>query len=172
MLNSLPQSPEELLKWEWYQYEPYFRELAGRPLEANTVMEWLEDWSQFSEHIQEQYTRSYLATAVHTSDEEAKKQLFKFLDNLYQPAMEAEQTLKKKLLASRLQPAGFEVTLRNMRAEADLFRQENLPLLAEEQKLGTQYGELIGAQTVQWEGQELTISQLKPVFQNPELDVR
>ncbi|MBE3037573.1 MAG: M3 family oligoendopeptidase [Chloroflexi bacterium] len=172
MLNSLPQSPEELLKWEWSRYESYFRELAGRPLAANNVMEWLEDWSQLSEHIQEQYTRSYLATAFHTSDEEAKKRLFKFLDTIYQPAMDAEQTLKKKLLASRLQPAGFEVTLRNMRAEADLFRQENLPLLAEEQKLGTQYDELIGAQTVQWEGQELTISQLKPVFQNPERDVR
>jgi oligoendopeptidase F len=172
MLNSLPQSPEELLQWEWSQYEPFFRELAGRPLDAGSVMQWLEDWSKVSECIQEQYTRSYLATAVDTSDEEAKIRLFKFLDGIYQPVLDAEQTLKKKLLASKLQPAGFDVTLRNMRAEADLFRQENLPLLAEEQKLGTQYDELMGVQTVQWQGQELTIPQLKPVFQNPERDLR
>ncbi len=53
-----------------------------------------------------------------------------------------------------------------MRAEADLFRQENLPVQAEENKVKTEYDKIIGAQTVTWEGQERTIDQMKPVYQD------
>ena len=35
-----------------------------------------------------------------------------------------------------------------MRAEAEIFTEENLPLLAEEQKLVTEYNKLIGSLTV------------------------
>ena len=80
--------------------------------------------------------------------------------------MAAEQALKQKLLASGLEPEGFAIPLRNMRAEADLFREENLPLLAEENKLRTEYDKIIGAQTVTWEGQERTVDQMKPVYQD------
>ncbi len=80
--------------------------------------------------------------------------------------------LKQKLLASGLQPEGFEIPLRNMRAEADLFRSENLPLLSEQEKLSKQYDQIIGAQTIQWNGEDLTPRQLQPVYQEPERDVR
>ena len=54
------------------------------------------------------------------------------MDYIFPKTMEAEQNIKEKLLASGLQPAGFDIPLRNMRAEADLFRPENLPLLGTE----------------------------------------
>jgi oligoendopeptidase F len=76
--------------------------------------------------------------------------------------------LKEKLLASALEPEGFAIPLRNMRAEAELFQEANLPLLADEQKTGNEYDKIIGAQTVVWEGQETTLSQLQPVFQDPD----
>jgi oligoendopeptidase F len=79
--------------------------------------------------------------------------------------MEAGQTLKEKLLESGLEPAGFEIPLRNMRAEADLFRAENLPVLAEENKVKTEYDKILSAQTVVWEGEERTVEQMRPVYQ-------
>jgi oligoendopeptidase F len=79
-----------------------------------------------------------------------------------------QQTLRELLLQSGLQPAGMEIPLRNMRAEAALFREANLPLLTEEKKLGVEYDQTIGAQTVQWEGSERTLSQLQPVYQDPD----
>ena len=51
-----------------------------------------------------------------------------------------------------------------MRSEADLFRQENLPLLSQELLLSNAYDQVIGAQTIQWEGQELTPAQLAPIY--------
>ena len=60
------------------------------------------------------------------------------------------------------------IPLRHMRADAALFREENLPLMAEEHKRGNRYDEIIGAQTVVWEGAERTLTQMRPVLQEPD----
>src|SRR5690606_17700257 len=65
-----------------------------------------------------------------------------------------------------LVPEGFQNPLRQIRAEAELFREENLPLLSDERKLTSRYDKIIGAQTVSWEGAELTLTQLRPVYQD------
>jgi oligoendopeptidase F len=97
---------------------------------------------------------------------------FAFLEDVYPKGEAAAQKLKEKLLESGLGVDDFEVQLRNMRAEADLFREANLPLLAEEQKKGNAYDKIIGAQTVEWEGEEITLPKLKPVFQDADRDKR
>jgi oligoendopeptidase F len=75
-------------------------------------------------------------------------------------------------LESGLEPDGLEIPLRNFKAESDLFRDENLPLLAEDQKLGNEYNKIVGAQTVEWEGEEVTVTQLRPVYQETDRDLR
>jgi oligoendopeptidase F len=55
-----------------------------------------------------------------------------------------------------------------MRVEAEIYRESNLPLLNEEKKLANEYDEVIGAQTVEWEGREVTTTQLQPVYLSPD----
>lgn len=164
MLENLPTKPEELLAWKWPQFEPYIQEVSARTLDAANVTEFLSDWSRLSECFMEIYNRLYVASTSNTADPAAQAAFKDFMDHLYPQAMQAEQVLKEKLLASGLQPQGFEIPLRNMRAEADLFRAENLPLLSEEQKLNNEYQRIISEQTVQWEGRELTVTQLHPIY--------
>ncbi len=161
---SLPTDPQELLTWTWPQFEPAVQEILAANLTAENVKEWMLDWSRLKDCLDELYARLYVATTVNTADEAARKRLDNFFDTVYPSGMEANQAIKQKLLASGLEPEGFEVALRNMRAEADLFRQENLPLLAEEQKLVSEYDAIFGAQTVEWDGKEVTVSQLRPVY--------
>ena len=172
MIGNIYKSAEDLVGWDWSNYEPYFTDLAGRSLTADSVEAWLADWSKVNDCLEEQYARLHVATAVNTADAAARHRFNTFIDAVYPQARAALQTLKQKLLESQLQPAGFEIPLRNLRAEADLFRAENLPLQAEETKLTTQYDQISGAQTVQWEGQELTPSQLTPFYQDPDRHVR
>jgi oligoendopeptidase F len=70
-----------------------------------------------------------------------------------------------KLLDSGLAPAGFELPLRKMQTDAALFREANLPLQVEVTKLCTEYSKVTGSQTVQWEGEEVTVTRLRPVYQ-------
>jgi oligoendopeptidase F len=97
-------------------------------------------------------------------DAQAQARYEAYLDNIHPNWRSAEQKLKEKLLRSGLQAPGMEIPLRNMRLEAAIFREANLPLLGEELKLNTEYDQVIGAQTVTWEGKEVTLMQLQPIF--------
>ena len=168
MSNSLPQSIQEFMQLSWSQIEPFYQDLERRPLNETTLTAWMEDWSDLSRMVHETYRRLYVATTRDTTDEDRERRYAVFLDEVYPPARAAAQVLKEKLLASNLQPAGFEIPLRNLRAQAELFRGENLPLLSEELKLATEYDRIVGAQTVVWDGQEMTLAQLQIVYQEPD----
>jgi oligoendopeptidase F len=164
MFSTLPQTAQEFMNWTWLQIAPYYDDLIARPLTSENVNVWLADWSRLGRLIAETHSRLSVATTQNTADQAAKQRYFDFLDNISPPVQAAEQKLKQKLLDSGLQPDGFEIPLRNMQTEAALFREENIPLFTEETKLATQYDEIIGAQTVTWEGQELTLTQLRAVI--------
>jgi oligoendopeptidase F len=172
MSNQPPSTAPEFMNWSWNQIEPYFHALETSRLDGNHVEAWLLDWTHLANLIQETYARLYVATTVNTNDAEAEQRYKAFLDDILSRARAGEQKLKKKLLKSGLKPAGFEIQLRNMQTEADLFREENLPLLNEEQKLNSQYDRIIGAQTVSWEGKELTLLQMVPILQEAGRDKR
>ena len=163
MLKGLPSTTADILKWTWGEIEPYYKDLQDRPLAEDNMHEWLKDWSDLARHIYEIQLRLEVLTTVDTTDKESEEAYKKFFDEIFPKSQASENMLKQKMLASRLEPKGFEIALRNMRAEADLFRVENLPLLSEEQKTLLEYDKLMGAQTVQWEGEERTISQMYPL---------
>ncbi len=168
MLKNLPSTPKALIAWTWPEIEPYYKDLESRPLTKSSADKWLTDWTRLGEKLEELYARLSVATTVNTADKEADAHMNAFLDGIFPQAMAAEQKLKEKLLASKLEPQGFDIPLRNMRAEADLFRESNLPLLAEQQKMCLEYDKIYGAQTVQWEGEEITLTKLAMLFQQPD----
>lgn len=164
MTISLP-SVAEFMDWPWEEIEPLFRELNERTIDASNVDEWLADWSTLDEYIAESFNRLYVATGVDTTDKEAEARYNAFLDDIFPQAEAADQILKEQLISSGVEPTGFEVPLRNMRTEVELFREKNLPLKSKEFKLSTEYDKIVGAQTITWDGKEITLDQLKPVYQ-------
>jgi oligoendopeptidase F len=172
MFNNLPKDPAILTNYSWADFEPYYNDLIQRSLTANSAPEFLSDWTILSEAIDEAFSRLNVAMTVNTADQEAERRYNYFLDTIYPPSEEADQKLRKKLLESGLEPPGFDIPLKKMRWQAELFREENLPLITEEHKLSTRYDKIIGAQTVEWEGQEITVLQLRPVMQSPDRSLR
>ena len=163
---------DEFMRWDWAQIEPYYQALAAQPIDEASVESWLKDWTRLSKLLRETHQRLWVASTVDTTDLQARQRYTDFLDNIYPQAQAAEQKIKEKLLASGLEPPGFEVPLRNMRLEAGLFCEANLPLLSEELKLATEYDKISGAQTVQWQGKEVTLLQLHPVYLDPDRSLR
>ena len=170
--QSLPTSAASILAMKWPDYEPYYQELERRELNEENIEGWLNDWSQLAATVDEQYWRLYIGTTVDTASKQVEEQYNKYLEEIQPLAKTAEQKLKDKLLKSGLSPKGFETALRMMQAEAEIFSEENLPLLTEEQKLGTEYNKLTGSISINWEGEERTPAQMFPLFYEPDRSIR
>lgn len=172
MFETLPKSSDEVMEWTWEQFAPYVDDLQARELTDETVHAWLADWTRLSDLIQERYARLSIEVSLHTEDEAVEQRYNTFLETIYPQARSIDQRLGLHLLRSGLEPAGFEVPLRNVLARVDLFREENLPLKIEERKLASEYDRIMGAQTIEWEGEELTMPRLTRVSQNPDRAAR
>jgi oligoendopeptidase F len=166
MFDTLPENIKDVMDWKWDQYAPYVRDLQDRPLNAGTVNQWLADWSRLDNLLSETSARLYDARTLNTTDEAINKRFMDYLEQVIEPAEPAMQALKQKLLASGLEPEDFAVPLRNMRSEADLFREENVPLDTEHTRLASGYDQIIGGQMVEWEGISYTLAGLVPVVEN------
>jgi oligoendopeptidase F len=162
--TTLPKEASSILAMRWQDYAPFYSDLESRPLDASTLEAWLDDWSALAACIDEQYTRLQVVTSQYTADEEWQKQYDAFLDEVQPAAKTVDQGIKEKFLASGLCPNGFEVALKIMQTEAEIFRAENLPLLAEEQKLVNEYNKIMGATTVTWEGEEKTFWEMYTMY--------
>ncbi len=172
MLLDLPTETTTTLDWGWAQWRPAFDELRSTPISAANVAVWLGAWGRLNDLVSETFARLSVATTVDTTDTVAEARYQTFLTAVFPPWLAAEQDLKRALLASGLEPEGFAVPLRDLRAEAELFREANLPLLAEERRLANEYNRVLGAQTISWEGRELTVQQATPLLDEPDRALR
>jgi len=170
--QELPTDKDSILAMTWSDYEPYYQELEARPLNSENIQTWLDDWSRLAETADEQYWRLNIATTVNTADQAIEEAFNKYVEEMQPLVKIAEQKLKDKLLASGLSPRSFETGLRMMQAEADIFKEENLLLLAEEQKLGNEYNKIIGSMTVMWEGVEVPLPDMFPLYYATDRSVR
>ncbi|MCK6578641.1 MAG: M3 family oligoendopeptidase [Anaerolineae bacterium] len=155
---------EDFQSWGWDRIQPFFESLEAAPLTAETAVDWLTAWERLNKLLGESYQRLYVGTTVNTADKDTEERFFAFLDTISEPASVANQRLKQRLLDSGIEPKGYAVILRGIRSEADLFREANVPLLTEEEKLTNEYDKIIGAQEVMWEGEARTIPQMNPLL--------
>lgn len=177
MSESLPLEAHAVREWTWEQYEPYLEALQSTTLSAASVETWLANWSRVHNLAAESFTRLNLAHDQDMTDEEAERRYFDFLENVRPPLQKAEQALKDKLLQSdaaleAMDDLAMAMPLRKLRAEAELFREENIPLQVALSKLASRYQKTVGNQTAAWEGEELTLPQLKPYLNDPDRAVR
>jgi oligoendopeptidase F len=171
MLIRLPPI-SDFIDSRWELVQPSYQNLLDQPINDRNVTDWLTTWSELRKLVDETYARLQLANALDTTDVEAEKRFYTFLNEAYPQIQAFDQRLKEKFLASDLAPDGMEVPLHRMRAEADLFREENLPLITQERMLGSAYNKILGAQTVEWWGEQITLVQLRARTQTPDRGVR
>jgi oligoendopeptidase F len=172
MRATLPATTDAFLALEWAQIQPYFDELEATPLSEANLGQWMADWARVGKLVDEGYWYLWVQTTRDTLDAEAEVRFLRFLSDLQEPALAAEQRLKLKLLESGLKPDQFEAPMRNLRAQADLFREANLPLLTQTEELGGEYDRIRAAQTVTWNGEEITLVKLSLEQYNPDRSVR
>lgn len=172
MTIEFPQTFEVVRNWTWDDYAPHYQALAEQDLHADNVDEWVNDWSNLYRTIAEFFARLRIATTLDTTDENAKTEYQKAMSEIYPHIGRAQDKLNRKLVTSGLAPDGLDITRQQMQGQIDVFSEDNLPLQVEATKLGQQYMQVIGNQSVEWQGEEKTLMQLKTHYKNTDRDLR
>lgn len=154
----------EASQWGWDEWKPYFEQLEATELSADNVEDWLAQLNPFSKMLLEIQTRLWVATTVDTSDEDAAAALNRYYREISPHVEKAFFALNTKLVESGVAPDAMQIPLRNIKALIRLFNDNNQSLIARERELNQEYNQIIGAQTVEWDGETIPLRQLTRVY--------
>ena len=146
----------------WELLKPYFTELQNRAINSVSELEkWLKDYSELSAVISENMAWRYIKMTCDTANTELRDSFNDFVQNIEPNMSPIANDLNKKIIASpykdKLTKAGYDIYLRGIKNSIDLFREENIPLNTKLQELEQQFGEINGAQSIEYAGEKMTL---------------
>jgi len=168
---------EDLIVNTWQDVESYYEELSIRAVNSkDDLLKWIANRSETDAAVDEEYRWRYIRQTCDTEDETRTKGYENFIEHIMPKWMSVTNQLNKKVAASEfvneLDPERFFIYLRNLQSQLKLFREENIPLSQQTQLLSQEYGTIIGAMTIEHDGQEYTLPQAAVLLQHQDRVLR
>lgn len=135
----------------------------------------IKDCSTLAEHISEAGTLLSIAMTCDTEDPSKRQAYLDFIENVQPKLSEFGDAFNRRLvehpavdeLSSR-----YDLMIKCIRTDIEIFREENIPLQIEEAKLETEHSTITGAMMVEYDGEEKTLPQMAVYFENTDRSVR
>ncbi len=159
----------------WESARPYYEELVARSLNTRAEFErWLFDWSELDSAFDEELSDRYIEMTRQTDDPAREQRYLDFIEHVKPHREPLHHQLRRKLIetaqrlgvaedaaatAQQLPRLRYEVLLRSARGAVALYRDENVPLLVEDDKLRQEYQRINAAMMVVLDGRECTLPQ-------------
>jgi oligoendopeptidase F len=159
---------------EWDSIHPHIEALLAAELTPENVRAWLQQWSDLESVLDEEVARIYRAITENTADEEADARFKKIVQEVFPHWQKAEHQLKEKWgsLVDYQPDEETEQVYRRFRAEINLFKDENIPIITELELRSKRYQEIIGGLSIEWKGEQLTIPQAEALLSERDRSVR
>lgn len=156
--------PDKLKVTGWEVLEPYFNQLLQRNIESKADLEnWLKDRSELEAFISEDLAWRYVRMTCDTNNKELEQAYVFFVTEMEPKISPLNDLLNKKLVQSPFLDAldhdKYFIYLRGIKKEIEIFREANVPLMAEIATESQKYGSIMGSLTVNIDGKELTLQQ-------------
>lgn len=150
---------------DWSSIEPLGRELLSRSVASREELErWLIDRSDLEAACNESASNLYIDMTCDTEDKSKQEAYLQWIETI-QPKLKPLLFELDKLQAELsgkypLDQKRYGVLERDTRSSVEIFRDKNVPIETELEKLSQQYQQIIGAMTVEFEGREQTLPQM------------
>lgn len=153
---------------------PRITALLARPVTAATLPDLQAEVDAVIVDAHELVAGLTRAKDEDTTDGAAKAAYLDFVSRVLPELNRVEDEYNRKLLAvpGFTPPSDLAGAWADMRDEVELFREENLPLQAEEAALGQRYGEVAGALRVELDGATLTLGRAQAKLESPDRALR
>lgn len=161
----------------WDLLKPYFEELQQRPVNSAEELEtWLKDYSELTAVVSENMAWRYIKMTCDTTNTALRDSFNDFVQNIEPHMAPVSNSLNKKLIAmpfkDKLTKTGYSIYLRGIKNSIALFREENIPLNTQLQELEQQFGEINGAQSIEYNGETITLQKASVYLKDLDRTVR
>jgi oligoendopeptidase F len=156
---------------------PFFEDLEKRKLHSPKDLEQaFLDLSELLSAVEEEGAIRYIRMTCDTTSPEYEKAYLTFVEEVAPKVEEALHRLRVKFASAPawkdLDPKRYLVLKRKWENAIAIFREENIPLKVEEEKLGQRYQKIFGAMTVEFEGRTQTLQQMGKYLEEPDRRTR
>jgi oligoendopeptidase F len=161
---------------KWENIEPYVNDLLERKLTCSNCLEKvIADSSNLAEHISETGALLYIGMTCDTENEKKKNDFLHFVENIRPKLSEFSDSLNRRIAEHpELEnlPERYNLMIRGIISDIEIFRTENIPLGVEQTKLVTKAQGITGAMTVDFEGKERTFPEMKAFLESNDREKR
>lgn len=147
----------------WESIKTYFDDLLARTIVTkDNYTKWLKDKSELEAVLEEDAAWRYIKMTIDTRDE-ALSNAYTFFVTKIQPELAPfEDQLNQKLVDSPYfaeldNDQAHHIYFRSVKTALELFREENIEIEAELNEKSQQYGSISAAQTIEYEGEQITM---------------
>jgi len=168
---------EDFKVTEWNEIEPFFNDLLNRKISSKEELEkWFLDRSELEAILSEDMAWRYIRMTCDTENEELRKKYIFFVEEIQPKIAPLSNKLNEMALQSnyldQLDHIGYNIMIRGLKKEFEIFREENIPLFTELQTGSQKYGQISGAMTVEIDGKEMTLQQAAVLLQSTDRNLR
>ncbi|MCO5267414.1 MAG: M3 family oligoendopeptidase [Brumimicrobium sp.] len=161
----------------WQKLEKFFIELENRTISSKEEFDkWLKDLSEIEAVISEDFAWRYIKMTIDTRDEKLTQD-YSFFVREIQPHLEPyafrlNQKIEASPYLSEFTSDAYKIYFRSITTAIKQFREENIPLNAELAEKSQEHGAVCGAQTIEHEGERLTIQRANNLLKENDEDLR
>lgn len=171
-VKPLPESSAGIRNLSLKEISQWYRELSEVQLSSENLGTWLARWSRLDELVTEAASLALIAYTTDTTDPEREQTHLRFSTEIIPQLGEWEVILARKFAAVGSNDPDLQVALRSFREEIAIFREINIPLISETEKLAARYQQITGGMTSPWQGRNLPLPQFNPLLKSHDRQVR
>lgn len=166
-INAVPTRtflPNELTISQWQDVATFFEELLQRSVNnLAELTKWMLDRSELEAVLEEDLGWRYIRMSCDTSNESFASDYTFFISEIQPQISQISNQLDQKLISSafidKLTDPRINIMIRQIKKRIEIFREINVPLIAEMQQKEQQFAAISGAMMVEVDGKELTLQQ-------------
>lgn len=169
--------PKDFQITDWDSLKVHFDFLKSQTLNSVEELEaFFKKRNELDAIVSEDFAWRYIRMTCNTQDKEIEEAYQYFVKEIMPHLSVYEDQLNRKVadcpFFEDLDVDKYRTYTRQLKREIDLFREENIPLETESQSTSQQYGALIGAMSIEHEGNQLTLQQAGKFMESRDRELR
>ena len=170
--------PNDFVLSTWKDIAPYFNTLLSANFRSKEeLITWLKNRSEVDAFLEENLAWRYIRMTIDTRIKELSDSYQFFVTEIQPKLAPLEDQLNKKMLESQFlndlkNEEAYSIYIRSVETAVALFREENISLEAEVNEKSQLFGSISGAQSIEYNGENITMQKASSLLKEPEESLR